>query len=566
MGVDTQNSTDSRQTDAATVGGASAVGAAATQQAVQHAREVIAHQAAPTRSERAVQGWDLANLTQPLDAQASPRAQAVADASANARTAMTRQDLPPETQARVRTVVEHLGEALADGRLDAHVNDTFRSHLHDLATLSPADNNFQGALAQMNRAAEVLDRAVLAQGTQMLYDPTAGGVPRAGLPVLDVPNIDADLYFQTQDGTLHIESSASSTTALADKIYDKPSQSTSAQLQRQTDWQATDVDGPPRSLGLAAMQDGPRASVLLDDARMQQLTTTFGARPDERAITIGDRAYSLNDLRAIDDRLVAASQSHVDAGGTYRDFYAGQPDTLSGLAAAHPQADGSVPGQTLSPLERLPNDALPAEPVPMSARQGAAWGAAGSAVVSSVVALRDGQLTRDEAVGIAQDVAVGGGTGAVAAALEPRAAATLGRVATPALESVVASPAARAALTRAGGATVVGAAISAGVSAYTNREGLARGDSQAIGNVTADTAVAAGSIAAATAAGAAIGSVVPVAGTAVGAVVGLGVGVGVAYGAQISGARDAIADGVASAVDGVKNGARSLWSGVTSLF
>jgi hypothetical protein len=117
---------------------------------------------------------------------------------------------------------------------------------------------------------------------------------------------------------------------------------------------------------------------------------------------------------------------------------------------------------------------------------------------------------------------------------------------------------ARTLASRVAGSTVVGAVITTGVSAWENRAGLVHGDSKAIGNVVADTAVGAGSIAAATAAGAAIGSVVPVAGTAVGAVAGLAVGLAVTYGAQISGLRDDIANGAAHAVDGIKSAARGV--------
>jgi hypothetical protein len=122
---------------------------------------------------------------------------------------------------------------------------------------------------------------------------------------------------------------------------------------------------------------------------------------------------------------------------------------------------------------------------------------------------------------------------------------------------------ARTLASRVAGSTVVGAVITTGVSAWENRAGLMHGDSKAIGNVVADTAVGAGSIAAATVAGAAIGSVVPVAGTAVGAVAGLAVGLAVTYGAQISGLRDDIANGAAHAVDGIKSAANSAASGVS---
>lgn len=105
---------------------------------------------------------------------------------------------------------------------------------------------------------------------------------------------------------------------------------------------------------------------------------------------------------------------------------------------------------------------------------------------------------------------------------------------------------------RIAGGNVVGAALTAGVSAYENRDGLKRGDSQAIGNVAADTGVGLGSVAASAAAGAAIGSVIPGAGTLVGGAAGLVVGGIVAYGANKSGLRDAMADGASKAVDGIK--------------
>jgi hypothetical protein len=122
---------------------------------------------------------------------------------------------------------------------------------------------------------------------------------------------------------------------------------------------------------------------------------------------------------------------------------------------------------------------------------------------------------------------------------------------------------ARTLASRVAGSTVVGAVITTGISAWENRDGLMHGDSKAIGNVVADTAVGAGSVAAATAAGAAIGSVVPVAGTAVGAVAGLAVGLGITYGAQVSGLRDAIAAGATHVVDGIKSAAKSVANGVS---
>jgi len=126
------------------------------------------------------------------------------------------------------------------------------------------------------------------------------------------------------------------------------------------------------------------------------------------------------------------------------------------------------------------------------------------------------------------------------------------------LDDVAVGTAARTVASRAGGAGVVGAVVGAGFSIYDNREGLANGDSEAIGDVAGDTVVAAGSALAGAAAGAAIGSAVPVLGTAVGAVVGLGVGFGVDYIARRGGVDEVVGDVVSGGVDLVKSGADAV--------
>jgi hypothetical protein len=125
---------------------------------------------------------------------------------------------------------------------------------------------------------------------------------------------------------------------------------------------------------------------------------------------------------------------------------------------------------------------------------------------------------------------------------------------------VAAGAMARTATTRLAGAGAAGAVISAGFSIYENRDGLARGDSQAIGRVAGDTVVGATAALGGAAAGAAIGSVVPVVGTAVGAVVGLGVGFAADYVMRAGGVDKAIASAVSSGVDAVKGAASKVAS------
>jgi hypothetical protein len=55
--------------------------------------------------------------------------------------------------------------------------------------------------------------------------------------------------------------------------------------------------------------------------------------------------------------------------------------------------------------------------------------------------------------------------------------------------------AARTRASRLVGYTVVGAAVSAGISVYEDREGIKKGESKAVGNVAADTVVGSASVA-----------------------------------------------------------------------
>jgi hypothetical protein len=554
----------------------SAAQAAAAAAAAQSASRP--HRTDPTH--RAEAGWQLANKDVP--AAAGPAAQAEANAGVNARTALNRTDLPPAEAKQVRTAVERLGNALVDGRIEPHVNDTFRQHLYSLATEPANSPHFRGALAQMTRAADVLAKVELATGTRLAYDPEHGqpGVKGAGLPILNQPNIDADLYFKTRDGVLHIEGVKATPQALSNEVQEASKRGAagrSSQIGIQSAWAQGQTPGQPRSLSFFVPDKGPGFVNLMDDRRQAQLAQLVGGDPDARRFTIGDRAYSLNDFKQIAAAADAAAQQHVtglqDAAakrGTpftpeqtkqaYVDFY---QRTLSTTEAAAKNFGSNI-GQQVDELKPL------ARPEGPSVRSGAAWGAAGAAAVTLVRVGMDGQLNAQDVKEIATHTALGAGVGALTAAgervvtpvVDRAIGQTVQRAATAVAPRVLASatPEAAAAFgagartlaARVGGATVVGAAIATGISAYENREGLRRGDSKAIGNVAADATVAAGSIAAATAAGAAIGSVVPVAGTAVGAVVGLAVGVGVAYGAQISGARDAVANTVSGWVDGVK--------------
>lgn len=209
--------------------------------------------------------------------------------------------------------------------------------------------------------------------------------------------------------------------------------------------------------------------------------------------------------------------------------------------------------------------------------QGALIGSVVDGALTAGAALRDGRLTAQEGQDVLASTARGAVVGGTYAVTEHGLVRAIDRTAGSAIESAAARTAARAGLadtalagamtrtaaTRLAGAGAAGAVISAGVSVFENRDGLARGDSRAIGNVAGDTVVGASAVVAGMAAGAAIGSVVPVAGTAVGAVVGLVVGAATDYVLRAGGVDKAIAQTATAAVDAVKGAASRVagWLG-----
>ena len=553
---------------------------AAAAAAAAEAARVAAQPLDPVR--RAVEGFRIAAVEP--DAHASPE---IADAGANARAAMSRTDLAPELAKELRTVLERLGNAVVDGKIDPHMNTKFRELLHSLATDHPDSaipksmGDFRGALAHMTRAAQVLDRLELAHGTRLAFEGRAGAaMARAGLPLLDVPKLDADLYFKSRDGTLRIESAQYSAKTFADKVKAQ-GQGESDQLRLQSKWEAAGSAAHPRAMGYYMLEKNEGFLALMNDKNLGQLERLIGD-PAVRNIVIGDRAYSLNELKALDaagkphadayakamlDAHVAARKpaEEFDGGAAYKAFYR---KTMASPDAAM-RAYGVVVGEAAPALKPL------ARPEVGNLGQGTAAGAAGAGVIALIQLGAKGEVNLQGLKAAAVETAKGGIVGTVSAkaeqyvipAIERRlSASAASRVAAVAAPRLAASNvtatgigiAERTIASRVIGSTAIGTAVTTAMSAYDNREGLAKGDSRAIGNVTADTvvgvvAVGASSIAGAAATGALAGSVVPGVGTAIGFGVGLAVGVGLAYGAHISGARDAIAAGMGKAVDWAKS-------------
>jgi hypothetical protein len=542
---------------------------------------------------RAAEGFRIASGTPP--ANASPQGAAVADAGASAKTAMARTDLPPETQKQVNVAIERLGNAVVDGKIDPQMNNQFKQQLYNLATAHPNDpatmSDFREALAHLTRTAQVADNVPLAKNTMIAFDANAGGATgKTNLPSLDVPKLDADIYYKTRDGATVVESSKYSTNTMADKVKDQVEGKTQ-QLSRQAEWEQKGTATDPRRAGFFMLGEGNRFDALMDKKNVAQLEQTI-ANHDARNIIIGDRAYSLNELKTLDakgtalaaDHVNALKAEHVAAGNTEKSFKTGQAyGNFFKETMATPEAAMKAYGLEVG--EPSPQLKPGKTPDIGNVRQGATMGAAGAGIVSVIqLGMKGGDITLQDVQHAATETGKGAVVGAVSAkaeqyvipaverkigdAIQTKAAQVAEQkvagtvlsksLGTAAADTTATAMAAKTIGSRIVGSTAVGTVVTTAMSAYENREGLAKGDSKAIGNVGADTAVAVVAVGASTvlgaaASGALAGSVLPGLGTAVGFGVGLVVGVGITVAANASGIRDSIASGVGGAVDWAKS-------------
>ena len=332
-----------------------------------------------------------------------------------ARQAMEHPDLTPSERAQVTNVLERLGNAIMDGKIETNINSKFGADLKNLAEMAPTEGKYQGSIAQMTGAAKVLDRAALAKGTKLAYDPESGQNTRSsGLPELRTNAIDADLYFRTQDGALNITSTKFNAGTFADTV-NKAVQAGSnegTQLGRQAEWAGGGSAAEPRKLQFFMLNntDGKTGfKDLMNDANLKELGKVI-SNPNERNIVIGDRAFSLNELKSLDTQLKAAAKTHVDglratagdpstfkAGPEYTKFY---NETMSTPDAAM-RAVGQIYGQKEPPLTSLAP----------TYQGGALWGAAGGAAVSVIQIAADGKLSLQSAQKLAVGTTLGAATG-----------------------------------------------------------------------------------------------------------------------------------------------------------
>ncbi|MEW6735140.1 MAG: hypothetical protein AB1489_27865, partial [Acidobacteriota bacterium] len=496
---------------------------------------------------------------------------------------LDRPQLTPAQRQDLAETFAKLGRAITDKQVAVDVSKAFEKAVKELNVydLTRADQagNFRGTAAMLKRAAEVLDRGNLAPGTKLVFDTKAGNnnITKAGLPKPGVADLDADLYYKTNDGVLRLDSVKARPNTLTSDL-EKSISGKKQQFARYENWlNPSTPDGMNRSAMVYVDETGPKFNEILKQPRIDEIANRLsGGDPNAKVLQVGDRVFSVNDLNKLNSDLLSVSdqlareqlkksgvtsptpQQVADAQGQIiKDRFGTIDDTLKTLKTNGRGEYGTVAPRTSETMR--------------SARQGGIIGGGIGFATSTYQALQDGKLTGSEIANIAGQTAIGAGSGALGGVVEQTSARFIDRVAGNSVQRATTSVAGRVVSSevasgtgtalrsvagRVGGAGVAGAVINAGFATFDQIGAYQRGEvtaSQAIGNVAGEATVGLGAGLAGAAAGAAIGSIIPGAGTVVGGVIGFGVGVVAGYladkGLRGLGVDKMIAKGVTAAID-----------------
>src|SRR5262249_52005075 len=147
------------------------------------------------------------------------------------------------------------------------------------------------------------------------------------------------------------------------------------------DWARQGVPGEPRQLGFFMLDKGTAFSSFMDARNIKQLADAIPAGDQgTRNIIIGDRKYSLNDLKALNADAQRAADAHVNA---QRQAWS-DPDTFDTRGAYNKfyKQIAGTPDDAMRSLGKIYGEKYPT--VTPSLKQGAAWGAAAGATLSVI--------------------------------------------------------------------------------------------------------------------------------------------------------------------------------------
>jgi hypothetical protein len=210
---------------------------------------------------------------------------------------LTRRDLSVEFREEVRQTLRELYQAKEEGRLDINGN---RHNFNKLMEGLGGDK-VRDSYAELKAAAEVIRRGDLKVGTAVGIGIQYGqGVK--GLPEIDVKGIEADVYYQSRDGVIHVVEVKNTPVPLynvLDKSIGKAAigKPEEAQFGRYRIWTTEGKKlGQVREVEVRVVNSGPSFHELLTVERLRELKRTVVKDSSKGVLKIGDYKLSYSDL------------------------------------------------------------------------------------------------------------------------------------------------------------------------------------------------------------------------------------------------------------------------------
>jgi hypothetical protein len=206
---------------------------------------------------------------------------------------INRTDLDPKLVQQISETLQVLNEARLNGKLNVAENqNAFIKLVSDLGSTDPG--TVSQRLAELEHAAYVLKRGNLDPNT-----PIAIGAEYnqqlTNLPKIDVEKVEADTYYKTVDGVIHLDEVKDTPNAFVSKLKEQ-------QFDRYAEWidEGKNLSTPQdRVVGVYIRQTGPGFDQILDSARFQRLSNTIVSDDTKPFMKIGEYTFNLNELKSM---------------------------------------------------------------------------------------------------------------------------------------------------------------------------------------------------------------------------------------------------------------------------
>jgi hypothetical protein len=229
---------------------------------------------------------------------------------------LKRTDLDAATLKSIDETLSALNEARKNGKLST--DGSLKQLIGELATANP--KKVSENLTELEHAAHVLKSANLAAGTKVIIGAKTGqDLPGTGLPKIDVADVEADVYYKTSDGVLHLDETKDTFNALVSKVKETTNAQPGnpKQFGRYSEWiDNGTAAGQTRQVNIFVRNSGPNFDRLLDTTTLNTLQNTVGKDPAQPFLRVGDRSFSINDLRQMQTDAEAKIADYISKNGT----------------------------------------------------------------------------------------------------------------------------------------------------------------------------------------------------------------------------------------------------------